>query len=230
MEFRQACTGFANALFIASGLLQTTEDIKTIAISGMEVGSVFFELAPDFLDDEQLLNYMQMGDGAGGALVTACQTGDDSGNIISDIYHGHIGNGRTPGFHLAGGGSSDIAENPGSFPRFRHNGKAVKSFGTEIFIAAIQCIADRGYKLDEFEWIIPHQASGRIGQLLSNHTDIPVERFVVDAGEHGNLGSAAIWVSLDKLIRSGKLLQGHRVLVLGAEATKYMYGGFIYRH
>ena len=230
MELRQACTGFANALFIASGLLATTDDIKTIAISGMEVGSVFFEISPAFLDDEQLLNYMQMGDGAGGALVTACEPGTDDRGVISDIYHGHIGNGRAPGFHLAGGGSSDIANEPGAIPRFRHTGETVKRFGTAIFIAAIQCIADRGHKLEEFDWIIPHQASGRIGQLLSNHTKIAVDRFVVDTATHGNLGSAAIWVSLDKLIRSGKLSRGQRVLVLGAEATKYMYGGFIYRH
>ena len=233
MELRQACTGFANALFIASGLLSTTDDIKTIAISGMETGSVFFKLAADYLDEEQLLNYMQMGDGAGGVLVAACDTGadsSDSGGIISDIYHGHIGVAQAPGFHLSGAGSSDIADSPGAVPRFRHNGATVKAMGADLFTTAIQCIAERGYSLDEFDWIIPHQASGRIGQLLSQHTGIPVERFVVDAGDYGNLGSAAIWVSFDKLVRSGKLHRGQRVLVLGAEATKYMYGGFIYSH
>jgi len=71
MELRQACTGFANALFVASGMFSTSEKINTIAITGMEVGSVFFDLTPGFLDEEQLLNYMQMGDGAGGVLVSA---------------------------------------------------------------------------------------------------------------------------------------------------------------
>ena len=71
MELRQACSGFANALFVASGMFATTDEINTIAITGMEVGSVFFNLTPEFLDEEQLLNYMQMGDGAGGVLVGA---------------------------------------------------------------------------------------------------------------------------------------------------------------
>ena len=106
----------------------------------------------------------------------------------------------------------------------------IKNSGPDLFLASIKCIRDRGHSLNEFDWIIPHQVNAHIGQLLSDHTHIPVDRFVVDAPIHGNLGSAAIWVSLDKLIRSGKLLSGQKVLVLGAEATKYMYGGFIYTH
>jgi len=240
MELRQACTGFANALFIASGLLSTTDEINTIAIAGMEVGSVFFNLAPEFLDDEQLVNYMQMGDGAGGVLLSAgdfssdsCTTsnsGINAGGIISDIYHGHIGIEREPGFYLAGAGSSDLTNNLGTVPHFRHNAAMVKTSGADLFLTAIQCIKERGHTLEQFDWIIPHQASAHIGQLLSEHTHIPEDRFVVDAAIHGNLGSAAIWVSLDKLVQSGKLLRGQKVLVLGAEATKYMYGGFIYSH
>ena len=227
MELRQACTGFANALFVASGLFGTSDDINTIAIAGVEVGTLFFDFTPEFLDDEQLLNYMQMGDGAGGVLLSA---GDNGRAIISDIYHGHIGIGRSPGLYMSGAGSSDLGDNPGQVPHFRHNAIQVKESGPDLFLAAIQCIAERGYSLNEFDWIIPHQANGHIGQLLSEHTQIPAHRFVVDADLHGNLGSAAIWVSLDHLIRSGKLNTGHRVLVLGAEATKYMFGGFIYTH
>ncbi|OED41747.1 hypothetical protein AB833_08985 [Chromatiales bacterium (ex Bugula neritina AB1)] len=242
MELRQACTGFANALFIASGLPGTTNSINTVAVCGMEVGSVFFELADHFLDEEQLLNYMQMGDGAGGVLLAACDSGVESktgngrrgnlqsGGIISDIYFGHIGVGRDPGFHLAGAGSSDIIDHSRGVPHFRHNGAMVKEHGADLFLTAIQCINERGYSLHELDWILPHQANGRIGQMLSRETGIAAGKFVVDAGELGNLGSAAIWVSFDRLIRSGKLKRGQKLLVLGAEATKYMYGGFIYQH
>ena len=59
---------------------------------------------------------------------------------------------------------------------------------------------------------------------------IPGDRVFVTADRLGNLGSAAIWVSLDLLRRSGQLLPGQRVLVLGAEGTKYMFGGFVYQH
>ena len=131
---------------------------------------------------------------------------------------------------MTGAGSSDLGDNPGQVPHFRHDATMIKASGPDLFLATIDGITDTGHALTDFDWIIPHQVNAHIGQLLSEHTHIPVERFVVDATIHGNLGSAAIWVRLDKLIRSGKLLAGQRVLVLGAEATKYMYGGFIYTH
>jgi 3-oxoacyl-[acyl-carrier-protein] synthase-3 len=67
-----------------------------------------------------------------------------------------------------------------------------------------------------------------MARLVSEAIDTPASRIIVDADKLGNLGSAAIWVSLDRLRRSGRLEIGDKVLVLGAEATKYLYGGFIY--
>src|SRR5438876_91220 len=58
----------------------------------------------------------------------------------------------------------------------------------------------------------------------------PAEKFFVDADKVGNLGSASIWVALHHLRASGKLKSGDNVLILGAEATKYLYGGFVYTH
>jgi len=66
--------------------------------------------------------------------------------------------------------------------------------------------------------------------LLSDHLGIARSKVVNDARQWGNLGSAAIWASLTNLIEQGDLSVGDKVLVLGAEATKYMYGGFIYQH
>ena len=66
--------------------------------------------------------------------------------------------------------------------------------------------------------------------MISEHLNIDKSKVVNDAKHWGNLGSTAIWASLTALIESEKLNAGDKVLVLGAEATKYMYGGFIYQH
>jgi len=60
--------------------------------------------------------------------------------------------------------------------------------------------------------------------------NVSPSRVICEASTLGNLGSAAIWVALDRLRRSGKLVAGDRVMVLGAEASKYMFGGFLYVH
>ena len=57
---------------------------------------------------------------------------------------------------------------------------------------------------------------------------IALNSSIVNAGRLGNTGSAAIWLALAELRSS--LEPGASVLALGAEATKYMFGGFHYVH
>lgn len=226
MELRQACTGFANALQIALPMLAQGGGLDTVGIVGSEVGSTYFNLNEDFVDLEQLINYLQMGDGAGAVLL-----GQDDGSnsdIISDAYIGHIGNGMQPGFYLSGGGSGDVFCEK-SIPVFRHNAVDVKNQGANLFLKGIEAITQRGYSLDDFAYILPHQVNGNLDALFEEHLGIDRERVIVDADRLGNLGSAAIWVSFDRLRKSGRLKKGDKVLVLGAEATKYLYGGFVYR-
>lgn len=227
MELRQACTGFANALQIAIPMLANDASMQSIAIVGSEVGSIYFDLCAEFIDQEQLVNYVQMGDGAGAVLLAA----DDGSNrdIISDAYIGHIGNGKSPGFYLEGGGSADVFCKSG-LPIFRHNVAAVKEQGADLFMKGLQSVLDRGYTLNDFAYILPHQVNGHMARLLSERLNVSEQRIIVDADKLGNLGSAAIWVSLDRLRQSGRLKEGDKVLVLGAEATKYLYGGFVFHH
>jgi 3-oxoacyl-[acyl-carrier-protein] synthase-3 len=69
-----------------------------------------------------------------------------------------------------------------------------------------------------------------MAELLGPALGVPSEQIHVIADRYGNLGSPAIWIALNDLRRSGFLDPGHKVLVLGAEATKFLYGGFVYTH
>jgi len=115
-------------------------------------------------------------------------------------------------------------------PVFRHNVSEVREQGASLFIKGLESVLTRGYSLDDFAYILPHQVNGHLGRLLSAHLHVPEERIIVDVAKLGNLGSAAIWVSLDRLRQSGRLKKGDKVLVLGAEATKYLYGGFVFHY
>lgn len=227
MELRQACTGFANALQIAVPMLNYQTDIAPIAIVGSETGSVFFDISNQFIDTEQLINYVQMGDGASAVILDR----DDGSQrqIISHCFSGHIGLGKTPGFQLNGAGSAHPRCDKG-LPYFLHNAKSVRDQGPALFQQGLSTIQSQGFHLDDFRYIIPHQANGHIDKMLSQHLGIEQERVINDACVLGNLGSTAIWASLTRLIHSDRLNIGDKVLILGAEATKYMYGGFIYQH
>ncbi|WP_144210821.1 3-oxoacyl-ACP synthase III family protein [Shewanella donghaensis] len=226
LELRQACTGFANALQIASAFCKVNQ--QPLAVVGCETGSVYFDMSPDFIDKAQLVNFVQMGDGAA-AVILGPNTDESRGGfgVISDIYLGQIGENKQPGFHLDGG-SADVGNK--DMARFHHNIAAVRSQGSQLFELGLAALMSRGHHIEDMKYILPHQANGHIDKLLAEALNIDSGRIINDAQFLGNLGSAAIWVSLSRLIHSGKLIKGDKVMVLGAEATKYLYGGFIYKH
>ncbi|MGB1238648.1 MAG: 3-oxoacyl-ACP synthase III family protein [Pseudomonadales bacterium] len=227
MELRQACTGFVNALQIAVPMLNYDASLEPLCIVGAEVGSVFFDISQDFIDTEQLINYVQMGDAAS-AVILDRDDGSERG-IISHCFSGHIGLSRPPGFQLCGAGSRDPHCDKG-LPYFQHDAKNVAAQGPLLFEKGVEAVKGMGFDPVEFDYILPHQANGHIDKMLAEHLGVARERVINDAVRWGNLGSTAIWASLTGLIESGRLQAGDRVLVLGAEATKYMYGGFIYQH
>ncbi|HET9470191.1 MAG TPA: 3-oxoacyl-[acyl-carrier-protein] synthase III C-terminal domain-containing protein, partial [Usitatibacter sp.] len=224
LELRQACTGFANALVIAQGLL-SVPGTGAVAIIGSETGSVYFDPQRAGEDKGQLVNLVQMGDGAAAIILGA----DDScpGARIGDNFFGQIGLGRTSGFTLAAGGSdAPFIEN--GVLEFDHDFAAVRLGGPALFDHGAAIAHELGTGIDRVDRVIPHQANGHLAELLGPYLGIEPRRVFVNADRVGNTGSAAIWLALAELRRS--LAPGASVVALGAEATKYMFGGFRYLH
>ena len=224
MELRQACTGFANAMVVAQGLLSTPR-AKAVAIVGSETGSVYFD--PKRVDEDpgQLVNLVMMGDGAGAIIIGP----DDSkqGARISRNFFGHIGLGRSPGFRMAIGGSDKPFVEREAL-EFEHDFVAVRNGGPELFYRGTQAARELGVQFEAVDHVIPHQANGRLAELLGPFLGIEPSHVFVNADRVGNTGSAAIWLALADL--RSELEGGASVLALGAEATKYMFGGFLYVH
>ena len=224
MELRQACTGFANALVIAQGLV-SVPGTKAVAIIGSETGSVYFDPQRAGQDVRQLVNLVQMGDGAAAIIV-----GPDDGTPgarLSHNFFGQIGLDRSPGFTLPAGGS-DMPFVETGLLEFAHDCKAVRASGPQLFEQGVAMARELGTPINSVDWVIPHQANGRIAELMGLHFGIESKRVFVNADHVGNTGSAAIWLALAELRTD--LTPGARVLALGAEATKYMFGGFTYIH
>jgi len=212
VELRQACTGFANALMIAFGLL-ASPGARPVAIVGSETGSLFFDPFAAELDDEQRVNMMQMGDGAGAVILhRPC----DSADTIQGAWFGSIGLGQAPGLRV---NSSAPGDN-------RHDFAGIRANGHRLFEVGVAAATKSGNLLSNADYIVPHQVSGRIGGQIAAHFGVDPARTFVNAHRIGNTGSAAMWIALDDL-RHGVLSPGQRALFLGAEATKYMHGGFV---
>jgi 3-oxoacyl-[acyl-carrier-protein] synthase-3 len=224
MELRQACTGFANALVIAQGLV-SRPGVKAVAIVGSETGSVYFDPQRAGEDMSQLVNLVMMGDGAAAIIVGPDDSGP--GARISNNFFGQIGLGRRSGFALAAGGSDQPFAKRGSID-FEHDFEAVRASGPELFYRGAEAARALGIGVETVDHVVPHQANGRMAELLAPFLGIDQSHVFVNADSLGNTGSAAIWLALAEL--RSRLDPGRRVLALGAEATKYMFGGFLYVH
>jgi 3-oxoacyl-[acyl-carrier-protein] synthase-3 len=223
MELRQACTGFANALVIAQGLA-SAPGAGAVAIVGSETGSVHFD--PQHAGEPgQLVNLVQMGDGAGAVVL-----GPDDGRAgarVERLFVGQIGLGRKPGLMLPAGGS-DVPRVEAGVLEFVHDYAAVRAGGPELFARGVAAARALGVDVRTVDLVVPHQAGGRLAELLAPQLGIEPARVFVNADRVGNTGSAAMWLALAQL--RPQLARGARVLALGAEATKYMFGGCLYVH
>lgn len=217
-ELRQACTGFVNALILAQGLLRAGD--RPVAIVGSETGSVFFDLQRAAEDMGQLVNLLQMGDGAAAIVLGRADGGAPS---IANVFHGRIGHAGPAGLCMAAGGS-DRPEGDGGVLEFTHDFAAVRRAGGELLRQCANAAAEVGAM--PAARILPHQANGRMATLVAPALGLAPSQVVVHADRVGNTGSAAIWLALAEQRR----LAGDDIAVLGMEATGFMFGGFRYRH
>jgi 3-oxoacyl-[acyl-carrier-protein] synthase III len=214
VELRQACTGFANALMIAFGLMAGGLDAPVVIV-GSETGSLFFD--PDRANEDrgQRVNLVQMGDAAAAVVVAPAVP---RCSLISGAWFGATGLGRPPGLQMHAGRRE-----------FDHDYARIAKSGPSLFAAGLAAAASQGITPESVDYIVPHQVSGSIRAQIAAHLGVDRDRVFGNADRVGNTGSAAMWLALAEL-RAGSLASGARLLALGAEATKYMHGGFLYEH
>lgn len=226
MELRQACTGFANALMIAASMLGSGA-ADHVCVVGSETGSVLFDVGEAGSDRGQLVNAAQMGDGAG-AVVLSRHTGE--GAHLSNIYFGTIGLGKPSAFSLPTGGSGKPAharDLPGPM-NFVNDYTLARAEGLDLFRAGFEALKSAGLDEPQVARYLSHQANGRMGEVLAPVLGIPEKKFHNCAADYGNTGSASTWIGLHSVREQHVLRPGQVLGVLGAEATKFMYGGFSY--
>lgn len=218
-EFRQACTGFANALVMAHGLL-AERDAPPVAIVGSETGSMFLDPLRAAEDRGQLVNLLQMGDAAACIILAP---DDGPGDSLDNFAFGCVGLDLPAGLSLCDGGSAHLT-NRRPVPEFMHDVVAIRRSGPNLFLAGAAAARAFGIDLHSIDAVIPHQANGRLDEWISDLLQIPAAAVVTMARRVGNTGSAAIWAALAET--RTRLPPGASAVALGAEATKYMFATF----
>lgn len=193
-DINAACTGFLAALetarcLLAGGNLRG----KYALVFGSEVIS-------RVLDPADRSTAVLFGDGTGAAVVTLSK--------------------QHPFVSLLGArGDAEILRAGGSGQAdqyVRMEGKAVFRFATQILPACIDQLLERaGCGLDEVDWVVCHQANGRIIDHVVRKLGAPEEKFYKNIHRYANTSAASIPIALDEMCENGLIRAGQRVLCVG---------------
>jgi 3-oxoacyl-[acyl-carrier-protein] synthase III len=95
-----------------------------------------------------------------------------------------------------------------------------------------QVLARRRLAPADVDWFLPHMSSEYFRPKVVDGLEraglpIPQERWFTNLAWTGNTGSAAIYIMLDELLRSGRVSAGQRLLLFVPESGRFS-SGFIY--
>ena len=99
---------------------------------------------------------------------------------------------------------------------FQMEGKKVYEFTLSVITGITKTLIEKsGLTKEEIDFFVFHQANIRIIDMISRVLNIPMEKFLVNIDKVGNTSSASIPIVVDEAVRSGKIKDGDKILMLG---------------
>ncbi len=200
-DLNAACSGFIYALsvadqYISRGLYKHILTVGTDTLSKI-------------VNWEDRTTCVLFGDGAGAIVLRA----DHTPGIL--------------GTHLY----SDAANRDVLYATKTHadTSPIIKMRGRELFKVAVNTLEKlaidtldkHGFKHDDLDWLVPHQANLRIIKAAAKRLKLPLDRVIQTVQKHGNTSAASLPLALHDGIQSGKVKQNELVMleVFGAGLT-----------
>lgn len=196
-DIHNTCVGFLSALQIAEQYIKvgTHEHILVI-------GADTLSRLTDYADRDTSIIF---GDGAGAIILSKSETAEQKGLISTTL---HADGQYFDNLYVPGGGT----RNPVTF---EHKNK-MKMDGRKIFKLAVKSMSEvffetilkTGIKIEEIDWLIPHQANYRIMEAVARKLDFPLDQVINTVTYYGNSCSATIPIALDAAIKDGRIKRG----------------------
>lgn len=204
MDLFAACSGFLYGLTMVESMIRTGQ-IRYALVIGAEVLTKYV----DYTDRGTCVIF---GDGAGAAVVGPVPEG--KGILATKIRS----DGRYEDQLFAPGGGTKLGTTHQTIDDGQH---FFKMKGNELFKVAVRSMADisaemvekAGYKVEDIDIVIPHQANQRITDAVASRLGVPEEKVYSNIAEHGNTSSASIPIAMDECIESGRIKEGSLVLL-----------------
>jgi len=233
LELRAGCAGMSQAFLIASNFIRSGTFRRALLI-GSDLISPFisaFKRDSEVHSNDYFVSLAMFGDGAGAVILSS---GNSDGGII-DCMSRSMGGELDPGMILRVGGALAPTGMPrsdnGHSPKvYDHNFKKVIQHAPRLMKAVRKWLTqERDYDLSEVDLFVPPQANGRLIGLVAMQLGVPSKRVFSNFQRVGNTVSASIYIALDELNKQAKLKPGNLLVLVPAEATKWLYGAIVVR-
>ena len=207
-DLQAVCSGFVYALATADGLLRTGAFKRALVIGG--------ETFSRILDWKDRTTCVLFGDGAGAVVLEAQElagTKEDRGILTSYL--------RSDGRHrdklYVDGGPSSTQ----TVGHLRMDGREVFRYAVGAISEAVEgALEQSGFKAEDIDWFVPHQANKRIIDGVARKLGLAPEQVVLTLDRHGNTSAASIPLALADAVADRRIKRGDLVML------EAMGGGF----
>ena len=199
-DIQAVCAGFVFALSVA----------KSMMIEGMYKNCLVIgaDSMSKLLDWKDRSTSVLFGDGAGAIILQKFENIEskyDDWGILSNIIH-------------SDGQFYDLLKTNGGVSTNQKVG-FIEMEGKEVFKHAIdklstsldEALKASNKKIDELDWLVPHQANQRIILAVADKMKIDVSKVISTVKDHGNTSAASIPLALENAIASNKILNGNLI-------------------
>ncbi|MEX1296814.1 MAG: beta-ketoacyl-ACP synthase III [Candidatus Limnocylindrales bacterium] len=199
-----ACSGFVFGYATADSYVRSG-----LARHVLVIGA---ELLTRFLDFEDRGTCILFGDGAGAVVLSAS---DEEGGGMAGLEMTTDPDGAYMIWLPSGGSrspsSSETTKRGEHF--IRMEGRETYRYATRTLAAsALAAVEKAGWRPDEIDLVIPHQANVRIIEAVAKGLKLPMERFFVNIDKYGNTSAASVGIALDEAVAEGRVKPGDKIV------------------
>lgn len=204
MDISVACSGFVYGMNLAYSLIRTGA-CRTVGVIGAELLSRI----TNWKDRNTCVLF---GDGAGAAIVTACddpargclhQSMHSDGNLWTELYCPRTHADIPPGDKVFNGQLNTL----------QMNGREVYKFAVSTLQKCIDdTLAAVGIRPSDLAMVIPHQSNIRILESARDKMGLPPEKLCINIDRFGNTSAASVPIALHELHQAGRIKDNDLVL------------------